>query len=272
MAKPAEPPLRAGPGASLFALTLIGLGVAGFAFHGFTPTWQAIPAWAPAHDKLPYLCAAVMLACGLGLLVRGAAALACRLLLLLLLTWLIAFRPRAGLINPTTAVWWENAGEAGTYVAGAWTLYAIFGDDWDRRMGFAVGQDGLRIARAIFGLALIGFGFAHLNYLKDTASLVPKSFPGPEAWARVTGWAYVLAGVGVLTSLAGRLAATLAAWQIFGFTLLVWLPKVMAGSKSPDVWSETLVSWTLTVAAWVVAESYRGACWLGESVPKERAR
>ncbi|HEY1415516.1 MAG TPA: hypothetical protein VGF42_06490 [Caulobacteraceae bacterium] len=260
-----------GPGELVFALTMIGLGITGFAWHGFTPTWQPIPAWAPEHAWLPYLCAAVTLVCGAGLLWRRTAALASRLLLALLLVWWLVSRLRVAVLEPTSSVAWENAGETTVYLAAAWALYACFGDDWDRRRGFAVGENGLRIARALFGLAMIAFGFAHLAYLKETASLVPKWIAGHEGVATFTGWAYILAGVGVLTSVAARLAATLAALQILGFTMLVWAPQVLAGSKDPSVWSETLVSWTLTACAWVVAESYRGARWLGEFPADDRA-
>ncbi|HEY1880924.1 MAG TPA: hypothetical protein VGG68_13435 [Caulobacteraceae bacterium] len=260
-----------GPGHLVFALTLVGLGIIGLFRHGSIPIWNPIPKWAPYHDQLPWLFLAITLVGGAGLLWRRTAALASRLLLAAFLVAWLAFRVRAAVMTPTTVVYWENVGEATTYVAAAWTLYACFGDDWDRRIGFAVDDSGLRIARALFGLAMVAFGFAHLAYVSYTASLVPKWLPGHEGWVIFTGWGYILAGVGILTSVAARLAATLVAWQIFGFTLLVWAPQVWAGSKDPSVWGETLVSWTLTACAWVVAESYRGARWLGEFPADDRA-
>ena len=53
------------------------------------------------------------------------------------------------------------------------------------------------------------------------------------------------------------LAARLSAAQMGLFTLLVWVPAVAGGSKDPFTWSETVISWVLTVAGWLVAESYR---------------
>jgi hypothetical protein len=41
------------------------------------------------------------------------------------------------------------------------------------------------------------------------------------------------------------------------FTLLVWLPVVAAGSRTPFVWSEFGISTALAAAAWLVADTYR---------------
>lgn len=242
-----------------FAATLIAIGIMGLVKGDFDPTWPPVAKDVPAREGLVYLCSFVYLLCGTGLLWQRTAAVASRLLLAYVLAWLLFVRvPQVFLLRPTLLACW-GFGETAVIVASAWVLYVCFAGDRDRQsLVFATGDNGLRIARALYGVALIPFGLAHFVFLKQTTVLIPAWLPWPTAWAYFTGGAFIVAGLAVLVGVYARLAAALSAAQLCSFLLLVWIPRFAAGSLNAFQQGEIVVTVVLTAGAWVVADSYRG--------------
>src|SRR4029077_7045531 len=148
----------AGWGHALFSATLIALGILGLIQRDFTAIWLPVPKGVPAREALVYLSAIVPLLCGIGLLWTRTAAVASRLLLGFLLAWLLLLDVPDFFLHIGMELTWAVCKTA-VMVAAAWVLYVWFAGDSDaQRFGFATGNTGLRIARTLYGLALIPFG------------------------------------------------------------------------------------------------------------------
>jgi len=252
----------ANAGHAAFAAAMIGLGVLGLIKRDFAPIWPPVPQGVPARTVLIYLCGLIPVACGIGLIVQRAAAAAARVLLAFFVLWFLLLRLPLLLISPTVDVWWASC-QTAVMMAAAWVLFVWFVADRDRqRLDFPAGDRGVRIARVLYGLALIPFGLAHFIYLQVTADLVPDWLPWHVAWAYFTGGTFIAAGVAVLIRVCARLAAALSALQMAMFALLVWIPRAAAGTLNAFQWGEFVTTLTLTAGGWVVADSYRGISWL----------
>jgi uncharacterized membrane protein len=249
-------------GHAFFAVTMIGLGVVGLLHRNFVPLWNPIPTSVPAREVIISFGALISLTAGIGLLVLRLAAIAARLLLATLFLWLLLFRLPNFFLEPAFQACWSVFPLA-VMLAAAWVLYVWFAADWDRKhLSFISSNNGLRIARVLYGLCLIFFGVAHFVDVKDTVSLIPHWLPGHLFWAYFTGSAFIAAGVATLIEFCARLAVALSAFQIALFLFVVWIPIVVTGSKDPFQWSETIVNTALLAGAWMIADSYHGLPWL----------
>jgi uncharacterized membrane protein len=246
--KPQERGIRiAGAGHACFAAAMIWLGALGLRKGGFVSVWQPVPKWVPAQEVLAYLCAVISLVSGIGLLWQRTAAVAARLTFVSLLLWLLVLRlPNLFYQKPLVLVAW-TFGCTAVMVAAAWILSVRL-----------AGGAGVRVAQALYGVSLIPFGLAHFMYLDATTVLIPQWLPGHVAWAYFTGAAFIAAGLAVSFGVCGRLAAALSTVQMTLFGLIVWVPRVLAGSVNEFQWGEFVVTFVLAAGALVVTESYRG--------------
>ncbi|HSE40391.1 MAG TPA: DoxX family protein [Acidobacteriota bacterium] len=235
---------------------MIGLGILGLIKRDFGSVWLPVPKSFPAREVSVYLCAFISIVSGVGLLWQRTVAVASRVLFTYLMAWLLLLRVPHIFFSPTIDVTWA-ACKIAVMAAAAWVLYIWFAPVQNgQRRGIFTHEKSLRIARALYGLALIPFGVAHFMYLKQTVVLVPSWLGSPVFWAYFTGCTFIAAGIAVLIGVFARLATLLSALQIGLFTLIVWMPILVKG-PNPYQWHEIIVSWALTAGAWVVADSYR---------------
>jgi uncharacterized membrane protein len=249
-----EPARFATPGHLAFAVMMIALGVISLIKGDFAPIWSPISSTLPLRGILVAVCAVLPLAAGFGLLWRRAAAAAALTLLIYHLGWLVAFNGRLLVHAPRELNSWWGFSQTLALVTSCWLLYTRFAPlSPGRAPTPARAARPPRIAQALYGFALLVFGIAHFLYLHLTALLVPAWLPAHTFWAAFTGATFLAAGAALLLGRCARLAATLTAWQIALFTLLVWLPTLFTG-PNPFQWSEFVDSVTLTAVAWAIAE------------------
>lgn len=256
-----DSPIR--PSRAAFAAALIGLGILTLLYGNASEVWEAIPKGLPGRAAITYLCGAITLATGAGLLLRASTPLSSRVLLPFLLLWLVLLKLPPLLRAPQVMVVWESFAETAALSAGAWCLFAARAGAWERRhLGFAVGASGTRLARLLLIAALPMIGLSHFAYHDLTASLVPKWLGFPLGWTYLTGAASVAAAAGMLFAIVPRLAAGLEATMLWLFTLLVWVPRVASSPHDQGNWSEILISAAIASGAWLVSETWRGVPWL----------
>lgn len=252
------------PGYLSFAIAMMALGLLGFTYGDFALVWQEVPQWVPAREAIAYACATVALAGGLGLLWARASGPATAILFVYLSAWLLLLRAPKLITAPLQEVSWSGCGENAIMVAGAWALFATLNPSqsgcWSRHL---TGERGIRAAMLLYGLALSPCGLAHLVYSRATAELVPAWLPWHLGWAYLTGVAFLLAAAAILLRTPyARLATNLSAAMMGAFTLLIWLPAVVAAPRDRFFWTGLCISSALTVSGWAVAEATRQPSWI----------
>ena len=224
-------------GRPLFAASLIACGVAGVALLNVL-VYETFDV-SPAHTRIALITGVLLVEAGLGLFSRLRVE-ASFLALAVLLLWLLIYNLPGIVTAPRNEDSWLELGMATMVVVGAWLL---------------TGTGRIRVARTIFGLALIPVGLSHFFFWNVTLGLVPVWMPAPQVWVALVGVAHLAAGLGVLFGVVPRLAAMLEAGQLILFALLVWLPRVIAKPSVQFNWTEMLGTLLIGAAAWVMADT-----------------
>jgi uncharacterized membrane protein len=118
---------------------------------------------------------------------------------------------------------------------------------------------GALIARWTFGLCSVDFGLSHLTAVWAVLPLIPNWLPpGRTFWAVLTGVAFVLAGLGIISGVLDVLAAWLLGLMLLVFSALALTPLIFAAPRDHVSWGGDAYNLTAVGAAWIIAE------WLGD--------
>lgn len=239
----------------LFATGIISIGGLTLAYGYSVLLFQPVPAaWTSWLRWVGVAAGIVMLATGAGLLLAPTARLSVRILLPVLLLWMLTRLPApAG--DPLREISWFAVGEVAVLVAGALVLFIqLAASRAGSTLQSFTTRHGPTIARVLLGFSVTTFGLSHFfEFAARTVSLVPAWLPYRVAWADLTGAAQVAAGLGALFSIYPRWSAALEAALLSTFTVLVWVPAVIARPEVKSNWVEFLLTWALAGACWVVA-------------------
>ena len=244
--------VRAGLGRHVFGIGIMAIGLACLVWGDFI-TGQPVPNDFPHRIALAYTVAAFLLCAGIIMQWRrsasvGAAALAAYYLVIVIIVMhgpvLLARFKEYGV--------YEGLAEQFAIAAAALIVYAT-----TARIPAPVGARLTLIGQLTLGLCALIFGGAHFVYMNFTAPLVPKWLPPSQVfWGYLTGVAFILAGLAILSRMQARLAAILLAVMLATFTLLVHVRILFADHKTQFNWTELAINLAILGAAWVVADSF----------------
>ena len=133
-----------------FAIGMIASGTLNIVHGDFSAAW--VPAWLPTQGWPAYVCGALMVLGGVGLLIERTAALAARVLFVFTLLWLVLMNTPRLFTAPQIELNWLAWGQIAVLVAGALTLAAT-------------NEAQRKAARFLLGVALVPIGLSHFFYL-----------------------------------------------------------------------------------------------------------
>jgi hypothetical protein len=221
-------------------------GVAALAFGFITLAWHDYNGWHQPRYMV-YAAAAALILGGAAIQFprtakTGAAALGAVYLVFTLLC-------ASGIVaKPQIYNSWGNFFEQFSLLTGAAIVYGHLSSAWTP-------ETLNRIGRILLGICAASFTLEQAIYLHPTATLVPKWLPpSPMFWAVTTTVLFALAAVALLTNRMALLAARLLTMMLLIFGLLVWVPLVISDPHSHTNWSETVETFAIAGAAWILAD------------------
>lgn len=221
-------------------------GAAAFAFGVTTLAWHDYNG-APLPLYMAYAAGAAEVFGGAAILFRRTAKIGAAVLVAVFLVFALRCVPQI-IAKPQIYNSWGNFFEQFSMVTGAAMVFGRFSPSWPHKMV-------QRIGGIVLGACTASFALEQAFYLRPTATLVPKWLPPNQMfWAIATTVLFALAAVALLANRWTLLATRLLTLMLVMFGLLVWIRVLLADSHTHAYWSETIETFAIAGAAWILAD------------------
>jgi uncharacterized membrane protein len=245
-------------GVYVYGIASVAAGIMDLVWGEFEPAHQPIQAWGdhiPGVTIFAYIAAVWLIAGGAAILWHesarfGAAALAI-LYGIFVLFPLPRFYTAPYFLGYRTAVYIGVLGSVCQQII-LFVAAAILWESLTARGSLS--QRAALIARWTFGLCSVDFGLAHLTAVQTVVPMIPKWMPlGGTFWVVLTGIAFVLAGLALISGVQDVLAANLLGLMLLVFSVLVLAPMIFPSPRDHVAWGANAYNLTAVGAAWIVA-------------------
>lgn len=243
-------------GRILFALGLAGLGVLSLNYRSFALVWQPVPELVPHRELFAIISGSILVAGGICLLLPRSARWATFGLTVFLSTWVALQIPFNIWKHPSSSSAWTTLAETIILISGGWIL---FGSKTQVGNGPDLTANSVsclnRACQLAFALALPVISISHFVYAFSHPAKVPQWIPFYVGFAFLTGVAHASAGIGILTRIASRLAASLEAVMIGLFALILHLPLIALQPTNRLYWTTLFIATACSGGSFIVASS-----------------
>jgi uncharacterized membrane protein YphA (DoxX/SURF4 family) len=246
-------------GVTLYGIASVAAGILDLVWGEFDSAHQPLQAWGdhiPGITIFSCIAAVWLIAGGAAILWRGSArfgaAALCVLYSIFVLFPLPRFYTAPHFLGYRPAVY---IGVLGT-VCEQIILFVAAAIVWESHVApGSLSQKATLIGRWTFGLCSVVFGLGNLTAIETVVPMIPKWMPwGAVFWAVLTGIAFVLAGLAIVSGVWDILAAWLLGLMLLVFSVLVLTPPIFAFPHNHVAWGANAYNLTAVGAAWIVAD------------------
>ncbi|MGB9463699.1 MAG: hypothetical protein WBR10_01165 [Candidatus Acidiferrum sp.] len=208
------------------AVALVVFGVQHFLYARFVGT--LVPAWIPGGFFWANFVGAAFVAAALSIVTKIQARLAATLLgVMFLLFVVVVHTPRIAVHLKDSNGWTSGFVALGMTGCG----FILAGAGRARNCPWSI------LGRCCFGLAMVAFGIQHLVYAKFNTGIGPPWVPGRPLLACLAGAVLIATAAGILIGRRAQVAAMLLGAALFFYSLLIYIPRLVAQPHNPGPWT-----------------------------------